>query len=108
MFVASTGSFQQFTTWAHASLLNEPWFQNVILVISAAIAILTIGTTSLLERRRATIDLVRDLQKDDVLIKARAIIRSLQDASGKIDFDPILAKETPLSLTRHSERAELL
>jgi hypothetical protein len=93
MLAASTGWFQQFTAWAHASLLNELWFQNITLIISAAIAILTIGTTSLLERRRATIDLVRDLQKDEVLIKARATIRSVQDESGKIDFTPILAKE---------------
>jgi hypothetical protein len=41
---------------------------------------------------------VRDLQKDEVLIKARATIRSVQDASGKIDFDPILAKEDSAEL----------
>ncbi len=99
MLAASTGWFQQFTAWAHASLLNESWFQNVILVVSAAIAILTIAKSSRLERRRATIDLVRDLQKDDVLIKARATIRSLKNASGKIDFDPILSKKDSVALT---------
>lgn len=93
MLAASSGWFQQFAAWAHTSVLNEPWFQNVLLVFSAAIAILTIGITSLLERRRATVDLVRDLQKDDLLIKARATIRSLKDGSGKIDVDSILAQK---------------
>ncbi len=99
MLAAFTGWFQQFSAWAHASLLNESWFQNVILVVSAAIAILTIAKSSRLERRRATIDIVRDLQKDKRLIKARKTVRSLKDASGKIDFGPILAQKDSKQLS---------
>jgi hypothetical protein len=98
MLAAPSGWLQHFTAWAHTSLLNESWFQNVILIVSAAIAIATIIITPLLERRRATIDLVRDLQKDDVLIKARETIESLQDASGRIDFDTILTQKDTAAL----------
>lgn len=93
MLAAFSGWFREFTSWVHARAQDEIWLQNVILVISAAVAILTIGITSVLERRRATVDLVRDQQKDEGLIKARKTVRSLLDASGKIDFDPILAQK---------------
>jgi hypothetical protein len=85
--------FQQLTTWAHSSILNESWFQNLILAFSAAIAIWTISSSSRHERRRATVDIVRDQQKDEVLIAARATIRGLEDANGKINFDPLLAQK---------------
>jgi hypothetical protein len=102
MLAASTGWFQefvsQFPTWAHSSVFNELWFQNALLAISAWIAILTVSSSSRHERRRATVDIVRDQQKDDVLIKARAAIRAVQDGSGKIDFDPILAQKDSAEL----------
>jgi hypothetical protein len=90
--------FQQLTTWAHSSILNESWFQNLILAFSAAIAIWTISSSSRHERRRATVDIVRDQQKDEVLIAARATIRGLEDANGKIDFDTLLAKKDSAEL----------
>ncbi len=93
MLAACSGWFQHFMVWAQARALDELWLQNVILVFSAGIAILTIRRTSVLERRRATVDLVRDQQKDELLINARKTVRSLQDASGKIDFDSILAQK---------------
>lgn len=92
MLAPSPGLFQQFDAWFHASI-NEVWFQNLILAVSAAIAIWTISSSSRHERRRATVDLVRDQQKDEVLIAARATIRSLENAAGKIDFRPILAEK---------------
>ena len=78
--------------------MAEVWFQNLILAVTAVIAILTISTSSRHERRRATVDIVRDQQKDEVLIDARAIIRALQDSKGKINFDPILAQRDSLQL----------
>jgi hypothetical protein len=95
---APIGSFQQLTTWAHSSILNESWFQNLILAFSAAIAIWTISSSSRHERRRATVDIVRDQQKDEILIAARATIRGLEDANGKIDFDSLLAKKDSAEL----------
>lgn len=90
---APMGWFQQCTSWAHSSILNESWFQNLILAFSAAIAIWTISSSSRHERRRATVDIVRDQQKDDVLIAARATLRGLEDTNGRIDFDSLLAKK---------------
>jgi hypothetical protein len=102
MLAASTDWFQRFASeflaWAHSSIFSEIWFQNAILVFSAWIAIRTLSSSSRHERRRATVDIVRDQQKDDVLIKARATIRSVQDASGKIDFNPILAQKDSAEL----------
>jgi hypothetical protein len=92
------GWFQHLTIWAHSSILNESWFQNLILALSAAIAIWTISSSSRHERRRATVDIVRDQQKDDVLIAARATIRGLEDANGKIDFDTLLAEKDSAEL----------
>src|ERR1039458_73221 len=104
MLAASSGWFQEFLAWAHARALDELWLQNVILVFSAGIGILTIGRTSVLERRRATVDLVRDQQKDELLIEARKTVRSLLDASGKIDFDPILAQRDSEQKREKNER----
>ena len=84
---------QQLFVWAHSSLFSEPWFQNLVLVVTAGIGILTFRSSSQQERRRATVDIVRDQQRDDVLIKARATVRSLEDASGRIDFGPILQQK---------------
>jgi hypothetical protein len=98
MLAACSGWFQHVAAWAHASIFGELWFQNAILAVSAAIAILTISTSSRHERRRATVDIVRDQQKDEVLIAARATIRSLEGATGKIDFGPILAEKDSKNL----------
>jgi hypothetical protein len=95
---APIGWFQQFTIRAHSSILNESWFQNLILAFSAAIAIWTISSSSRHERRRATVDIVRDQQKDEVLIAARATIRGLEDANGKIDFDTLLLQKDSAEL----------
>ncbi len=97
---APIGWFQQLTTWAHSSILNEPWFQNLILAFSAATAIWTISSSSRHERRRATVDIARDQEKDEVLLAARAVIRRLKKsaAPGKIDFDPMIKQKDSAQL----------
>jgi hypothetical protein len=75
---------------ALGKILSETWFQNVLLAVSAAIGIFTIRLSSLQERRRATVDLVRDQQKDEILIKARSKVGKLIEDQGKLDCDALL------------------
>ena len=105
MLAALPGWLQQFLSQfpalARTSIFNDVWFQNLILAITAVIGIWTFGSSSRHERRRATVDLVRDQQKDKALKKARQALRPLElDASGKIDFDSILASEKDSYETR--------
>jgi hypothetical protein len=79
-----------FIGWLHQSVFNELWFQNFILVVTAIIAFVTLRSSSRHERRRATVDVVNDLQKDPIFIAARASLRALKDDSGKIDAPRIL------------------
>jgi Domain of unknown function (DUF4760) len=71
-------------------VVGAPWFQNVLLAISAVIGIYTIRSSSNQEKRRATVDIVRDQQKDTVLIEARNVVRALIQPNGKIDVDALL------------------
>jgi len=66
------------------SIFGELWLQNLILATSAIIAIWTLRSTAKQERRRATVDSVRDQMKNEELIKARAVIRPLRHAP--LDF----------------------
>lgn len=86
-------SLHHATAYLKSSAANEVWVQSFILILSAAIAILTLRSTSKAERRRATFDIVRDQQKDEQLIAARAAVRKLKNAPGGIDVAGILAKQ---------------
>jgi hypothetical protein len=66
------------------SVFGEVWLQNVILATSAVIAIWTLRSTAKQERRRATVESVREQMKDTEIIKARAVIRPLRHAP--LDF----------------------
>jgi Domain of unknown function (DUF4760) len=83
----------QWTVLVHhlkRSAFNEVWFQNLILIVSASIAIITLRATSSNERRRATVDIVRDQQKDGVLIAARATVRNMHYSPCGIDVPALL------------------
>lgn len=90
------------SAWSHLvhylkeSPLNEVWFQNLILIITASIALATVRSSSSTERRRATVDIVRDQQRDEVLIAARATVRKMHYSPGGIDAKSIiLPKDSP-------------
>jgi hypothetical protein len=89
----SAGWYEWFAAWARSSILNDVWFQNLILAASAAIGILTISSSARQERRRAVVDIARDQDKDEILLAARKTLRSLVGGSGKIDVDTILKAE---------------
>ena len=81
---------QQIPVYLHSSIFGEVWFQNLVLIVSAAIAILTLRSSSRHERRRATVDVVLDQLKDESLTDARLIVRNLKNALGGIDSQTIL------------------
>jgi Domain of unknown function (DUF4760) len=72
--------------------LGELWFQNVILMASAIIGIWTIASSSRNEKRRATVDIVRDQTTDTRLKEAREKFRSLRDSN--IDFVTLLQNQS--------------
>jgi len=78
------------TGWLHQSVFDELWFQNFILIATALIAFLALRSSARHERRRATVDVVNDLQKDAVFIAARGALRALKDHGGKINAAEIL------------------
>jgi len=91
--------------WLHQSIFNELWFQNLILVVTAIIAFVTLRSSSRQERRRATVDVVNDLQKDPIFIAARASLRALKDDSGNINAQEILLpNDSPESTTTRLPR----
>ena len=87
-----------------AHLFGEPIVQNLILVLSAAIGIWTIGSSSRQERRRATVDLVLDQLQDDSLMAHRHTVRRLIDS--KADLPAIL--DLPTIPTPPPERIAIL
>ena len=72
--------------------LGELWVQNVILMVSAFIGILTIASSSRNEKRRATVDMVRDQTTDARLKAAREKFRSLRAKNA--DFVTLLADQS--------------
>src|SRR5260370_11550775 len=100
MFVARfLGWLHQFVGWLHScppyfhtSLFNEVWFQNLVLIVTAAIALVTLRTTSKHEQRRATVGIVRDQQKDLILIAARSTVRNMHYSPSGIDIKSLVSK----------------
>jgi hypothetical protein len=66
--------------WGHGftRFFGELWVQNLILLGSAGIGIWTLGSGSRQERRRATVDIIRDQLQDVQLISARKMFRELK------------------------------
>jgi hypothetical protein len=74
--------FQQTTCWWHTltDLLGAPWLQNLILAVTAAIGLYTLGASSRQERRRATVDVLLELLHDKEFLETRAKVKALIDA----------------------------
>ncbi len=82
-----------FVHWAQiAQFLGQLWGQNCILAISAFVAIWTISSSSRHEKRRATVDIVRDQTRDPELKASRESLRKLRDT--KFDFTSLLSDQS--------------
>lgn len=82
----------QASTWWHISLnyLSTTWLQNLILVATAAIGILTFRSSSHQERRRATVDVLLHTLDDAEFQKARAQALALLKAG--LDIPNLLSE----------------
>jgi hypothetical protein len=85
--------FVQTTSWWHTltELLGAPWLQNLILAVTAAIGLYTLGASSRQERRRATVDVLLELLHDKEFLETRAKVKALIDAG--LDIPALLSKE---------------
>jgi hypothetical protein len=78
--------------YAFKQFFGELWIQNVILAVSAIIGIWTIGSSSRNEKRRATVDIVRNQSTDTRLKAAREKFRSLRNKNA--DFVALFHDQT--------------
>ena len=71
--------FQQAASWwtTVQAVLGAPWLQNLILAITAAIGLGTLGASSRQERRRATVDVLLENLDDQKFLDARKKVRAL-------------------------------
>ncbi len=73
-------------------VMEQVWLQNVILAATAIVGIWTIMSTARHEKRRATVDLVRDQTGDAILRAARVKFRTLRNAGA--NFPKLFDDET--------------
>jgi len=81
------------TCWWHIlqDILGAPWLQNLILAVTAAIGLWTLGASSSQERRRATVDTLLEVLDDKDYLDARRKVRKLIEAGLNIPL--LLSKE---------------
>jgi hypothetical protein len=85
--------FPQGTFWWNTltDLLGAPWLQNLILAVTAAIGLYTLGASSRQERRRATVDVLLELLDDKEFLETRTKVKALIDNG--LDIPALLSKE---------------
>ena len=85
--------FQSATPWWHLlqEVLGAPWLQNLILAVTAAIGLWTLGASSSQERRRATVDILLQVLDDKDYLDARRKVRKLIEAG--LDIPLLLSEE---------------
>jgi hypothetical protein len=85
--------FLQTTCWWNTlrELLGAPWLQNLILAVTAAIGLWTLGASSRQERRRATVDVLLATLDDKDSLDTRIKVKALIEAG--LDIPVLLSKE---------------
>jgi hypothetical protein len=89
--VAASNGFAEPIKWLGETI--GFWIQTLVLAVSAIAGIWIIGASKKQEKRRATIDLVMDQKRDQVLVAARRLIMALHEG-GENNFAKYLEDHT--------------